>query len=1801
MRRRPGAAFLVFLLICITWGTIKPNFYLMGWDNFSSYLNPWHNLYNTLFATWREHRGLGVPSDSEIMDLPRQIFNMIAMAVFGMKMADQLYFVATLWGGVLGMYVLGRYIAKLIGQREHTHEWIGFFAAFFYLCNLSTLAVYYYPMVMYNTRFFMLPTTFYILLRAVYDPPADRRTRSLFLLVLIYGMGTYIVATLFITVIIVFGLLFIFIDKKVRVAKLLMIYLLLNSVWLFTFANYSVQKSSVVPTAPTFIVINDSELNKSPSYFSFANQSILRPSFFDAKFTNLNTGNKQSFHPLADQYQDSLSRITLWIWPGLYLSGCLYVLAMRRHRLLLWLVSTALTFLLLSMKEYSPFGQLYAYMIDHVPLASTVFRFGDTKFHAMVAFSGSLIAAITLTQLLEKLQHFTRHTRVKHLYRVLLVIGLICHLFVYRSYFRGELIGFFMYNRIPVAYFSIAKHINSDPENARVIHLPLDRYTYWKPYSWGYYGSAFLHFMLNKPLVDRTFEPASDEMAKLHLRIMDILTKSDEIVDDTLVDVRAERLTRTLQGIGVKYVIDDMTVGSQVDARGVEYWGTISARDSHRVLSRMEQLGVLRVVQRHTIDASKSLTDFSSLYPYLSKPAYITSTPQQIVLYEVINYEKRVTFINPSQTISDSVRQLSSVQAMDILDTHFIEPTDNKLVSLPLFNTKPTRVYHEGGSLLLETDQKLEVGSYLVKLMSNLQKRSMYRIRVMKMPDGYVLRIDSMLLPEIVGVPNTPVFSPSLDIQFSKESEDTHLLINDQSYLIPLMQVGDEQMLGYQLSETGKVNVSLQRKSHEYNISNTLKQLEGNPQCLGDAETDAQSGITGDEGILRIHGANVSNCFTTSIKLQDSSSTVIKGELSFEANSDFTEQPLLKAQTESGKPRLDSYVSSLALPTILDVCAKLPGTSTCLNKERFFSLSGTQKHYVTSIQGNLGGIDELHITFIVKQSQSSRYAVIAKNIFLNTYSSGLPSVFYIPDHVNEQLRLEVPTKIQNTTFRLPYILTARMSSLEGGFWHHKDEGCKISVRQSSRLGKFDDALITYAYGCRVYLMSDFGFSSDRFYLWSVSYAHLSGSRPAIMFADDGNVYERQILLPTYIHPNDYTKVALQLPEFWSSTNIEFKRIINEAKLDSVSGYLYPRPELEDTKSKRVIIDTYANNVSLQKWQDVSLAELPTSWLNLTLSPISAMQTYRTDVDVQEPNRILPSLWKIELRTQFSGRYLLKLNEQYDTQWKILSPNSSVHMRCDGVANCYELTLGKGVHTIYFYYGPEILNMLGLIMSAFVLFNLLVTRKSIWTWLYIVGSDILAMMRNGLGRVNLRPSHMVLAVVWLVFITAQIVRLYNNPLGYDDAYNASVAKNLSLGHGYSTSYDSLKPWNSDITTGPIQIIATSAAISLFGNNIFFPGLVTILLVHITLLFSLISPWTSIRNRSSVLMIFIALQIMLMLYKLDFGYYQLLGEVLATVYFIVGVSVGQNRANYQKKNLIIQCIMFVLAVCTKLILILPIIGYVLGHIILNRHSLSNYIDRSRGKLLLFVSMSIFILAIGFSTKIIPQSIFENGLVFDLPVISDHITQRYRTLLLYFANSSIVFCYLGVIAYLNAINKYKSKFTFPILLGICLHSLWWFLFSKENWIRHIFPSIILFSFIISYYWGETRNKSIKIVLLVLFFVVPLISVSGQISNFFRFDSSKSDDLLATSRYVSMLKSNGSRLYGCGWWWSNRELEYVMPSVLNFSNFLVQSHLPPLSYFVRSSNFDWDNIPACNNFKAKCEQNIVFRQGEFTVSKCM
>jgi len=403
IRSRPGLFVLILILAIISLGTIKPSFYLLGWDNFSSYLSPSNNIFNTLFATWREHRGLGVPSDAESNDIMRQLFSAVLSPLVGLKVIDQLYFVLILWAGTLTMYGLGRKLGAMLKYSLPLVELFGFFASFFYLFNLSTLSVFYFPMIMYVTRYFSLPMIVLTILTYLGNPPQRMRTHALYLLGNVVALGAFMVPTIFIVLMMMLGLLIFFVREKRKVIIVLTVFTLLNSYWIFPFVNYTIQKGKIVPEAPTFIEINEAMLNKTKQYYAFENQAKVRPSFFESSFNNNETASVIPFHPLASHDQEGWYRIALWIFPITYFLGIFWVFLFQRKRILLWFAVSTLLFLLLSMKEYSPVGILYGLMLEHIPFASTIFRFGDTKFHAMVAFSGSIMTAILLTQITSSL------------------------------------------------------------------------------------------------------------------------------------------------------------------------------------------------------------------------------------------------------------------------------------------------------------------------------------------------------------------------------------------------------------------------------------------------------------------------------------------------------------------------------------------------------------------------------------------------------------------------------------------------------------------------------------------------------------------------------------------------------------------------------------------------------------------------------------------------------------------------------------------------------------------------------------------------------------------------------------------------------------------------------------------------------------------------------------------------------------------------------------------------------------------------------------------------------------------------------------------------------------------------------------------------------------------------------------------------------------------------------------------------------------------------------------------------------
>ncbi|MEI6327147.1 MAG: hypothetical protein WCO78_03420 [Candidatus Roizmanbacteria bacterium] len=463
---------------------------------------------------------------------------------------------------------------------------------------------------------------------------------------------------------------------------------------------------------------------------------------------------------------------------------------------------------------------------------------------------------------------------------------------------------------------------------------------------------------------------------------------------------------------------------------------------------------------------------------------------------------------------------------------------------------------------------------------------------------------------------------------------------------------------------------------------------------------------------------------------------------------------------------------------------------------------------------------------------------------------------------------------------------------------------------------------------------------------------------------------------------------------------------------------------------------------------------------------------------------------------------------------------------------------------------------------------------------------------------------ILLLIWTLFLLLQIISLYNNPLGYDDSYNASVAKNFALGHGYSTSYDQYTNLNEEITTGPLPIVSTALVIKLFGNSIYIPGIVTIILVHLVLVILLCSRWAPGEKRVNILLLFILFQIILLLSKLDFGFFQLLGEQLASVLLIAGfVHISNEKAS--RRVALLSFVLILLAASTKTISILMLGGFCMGSVLLylyqpSKHNNPKYIVLSSALVFFIITISNAI----FSTT----SQLSQSSQISLISIYSHLTERIATLLLYFNNPIyllVCFCSLVFVLVMSRrLLPQQFRVIFSLIFALSLHMVWWLFVSKENWIRHVFPSIILATFVLSYYLVLSKSKLYNLVIFFLVIFVPFVYLSKSFMNCILIDSGRSLAIAKTVNFLNQLKSNPrTDLYGCGWWWSNRDLEYAMPSSLNFKdarNYPALDYDTKDIYFVRNSSDNWDNIPICNSFRVSCEKNIIYEIAPYTVSHC-
>lgn len=1329
LRKNPWLLAILIITTTIVIANFKPGLYLVGWDNYSSYFNQSTNLFRTFFSTWREYRGLGTPSDSESVDVFRQIFYLLISPLVHESALDQIYILTCLFVGVLGMYFFSRklFISTFGNIKPHQLDFISAVASFFYLFNLGTLAVFYFPMIMYINRFAALPVLFYTFYFLIINSKIKLKHIALASFAVLMTTVSYLTATVFITFLIFLPVFFVWLGNFKKQILTYALLIGLNLFWLLPFANYTLNNARSVKVAPTFIDANEILMNKPSSFYRLDKLLMLYPNFFDDTVTDVSKREKHPYHPDVRLFNGIFGKPVLLVFPVLYLLGSLLIILKYRKRNLLWVPVFICIALLFTGKSYSPFGFIYDLLDRLTPYIGILFRFADTKFNAFISFAGSISTAVVA-------YYAISHKWFEKKYTVMvLTVPAILTLLLFAAYFRGNLLGFFMYNKIPQAYFDIANIVNHDTSDFRILHLPLGRSGYWKPYVWGMNGSSFLHFMFDKPLIDRTFEPASSENTLLHKTILDLASNSQQISSEQNLRSRATELYSLLQKTGVKYIILDKTVNPNAYSKGVTFAGDFNYFDDETLIEAMKQNNQARTVRTYEIN----ILDYLSVYPKqfpLSQRVIddLKENPvYPIELIEVLGVNEKIYALTTAQKLDfDQENVLHSSVAKN--GKSYIQQENAPVTVMYPFHRSNTDLVETKDRYQFELDNQFKKNErYIVQYPDDqLQnERSIVQVYARTDQNDLILSFQRFVTPYIQ---NQAVYQSLGEIKFPLKNiapymdsissnarayfSNWHILdqasygnlrvsINNQVIPLPQRLNIDSQQVATLLHSGSDITVELLAPTDQKPLDYNAFQLTENPNCFDDKITDYDYSFRNTDELL-LTSQNGSICIWSNLAQYLTKDTAhIELELQMSAKSADLDNEYIGQFESSSKPMLNEYISGLEKPNLLRICIQGTSYGDCLNQHQILSLQSNQTVTIP-LEKTSKGITSPFVALGLKNITYQKQQIKFKSVILKPYNAILTEYIQIPKIPNDIAITIDPNKA--LTISVPKTL-----SLESFYFDKSKDGFELSNgpcdpnTNSYRTFKTNNSqLISYFQNCTNSISIYNRYSSNHFYLWKVDYHLFSGKYPRYSFGDTFNTYADEYLSLDQGYPDIPYFKDLQKPESFvcllnpKSCRNKIQTAFSDTSFRTAYKYIYPQPELGSQTNQLYSLQQHSENEGVLSVRFFDIAELPPSWHRMTI------QTTQPDTNYALPqaltyDQILPSLWKVTIQKQKNDSpVLLVFNESYNTQWGLYESVGDMligrtagakHVKFDGYANSWEVS--QSGH-YYIFYSPEKLAMLG---------------------------------------------------------------------------------------------------------------------------------------------------------------------------------------------------------------------------------------------------------------------------------------------------------------------------------------------------------------------------------------------------------------------------------------------------------------------------------------------------------------------------
>lgn len=517
----------------------QPDTILSGWDTLHPEFNFPEYFKRILFGVWQSHQGLAaISSQAHPSELPRMLLYYPLSFLLPFSLLRYSYFFITLILGPLGMYF---FIKKGVLKDDFVQNKIASFGgALFYLFNLGTIQHYFVPLEMFATHFATLPWLFLFITQFLEHN--QKRYLLLFAIFTFFSASIAHTSTLWFAYflsLLLFLFAYNFMNRKkeirIRSLKIILITLLINAFWLLPNLYFILNQGKTISGSKINSLFTEEAFANNKLFGTIPDILILKNFLFN---WSAYVGNGE-FGPLLKVWIDHLHQpIVLIIGYGLSLIALLGIAysSIKKNVISLCLLPILLlaTFFLLT--DNPPFGFLFTFLQNAIPLFREAIRFPFTKFSILFMLALSCYFAFGLKLLIRKFSSYS------------FILIFVAFLYYLLPAFKGNLISPLMKVNIPSAYFSVFKLLNDQPYG-RVATLPIHSFWGWNYYSWGYQGAGFLWFGLKDPVLEREFDRWNPNNEQYYREMSQAIYSQDQ-----------NKLNNVLQKYDIFYILWDKSI-----------------------------------------------------------------------------------------------------------------------------------------------------------------------------------------------------------------------------------------------------------------------------------------------------------------------------------------------------------------------------------------------------------------------------------------------------------------------------------------------------------------------------------------------------------------------------------------------------------------------------------------------------------------------------------------------------------------------------------------------------------------------------------------------------------------------------------------------------------------------------------------------------------------------------------------------------------------------------------------------------------------------------------------------------------------------------------------------------------------------------------------------------------------------------------------------------------------------------------------------------------------------------------------